>query len=117
MENTQPFVGIDVSSKRLDVDTIPVSQPFSAANTEDGIASLTVHLQALNPQKVVVEATGGYEIPVVTPSTARPACPWSLPTPKACATSPRPSACSPRPISWTPRSWHSCPKATPSARP
>jgi transposase len=64
MENTQPFVGIDVSSKRLDVDTIPAGQPFSAANTEDGIASLTVRLQALNPQKVVVEATGGYEIPV-----------------------------------------------------
>jgi len=64
MENTQPFVGIDVSSKRLDVDTLPVSQPFSEANTDEGIASLTAHLQALNPQKVVVEATGGYEITV-----------------------------------------------------
>jgi transposase len=64
MENTQPFVGIDVSSQRLDVDTQPVSQPFSEANTEDGIASLTAHLQALKPQIVLLEATGGYEIPV-----------------------------------------------------
>jgi transposase len=64
METIQPFVGIDVSSKRLDVDTLPVSQPFSEANTEEGIASLTVHLKALKPQKVLLEATGGYEIPV-----------------------------------------------------
>ena len=40
MENPQPFVGIDVSSQRLDVDTVPVRQPFSELNTEDGIASL-----------------------------------------------------------------------------
>lgn len=64
METPQPFVGIDVSSQRLDVNTVPVSQPFSEANNEDGIASLTAHLQALNPQIVLLEATGGYEIPV-----------------------------------------------------
>jgi len=64
METTQPFVGIDVSSQRLDVDTVPVSQPFSEANNEDGIASLTAHLKALNPQIVLLEATGGYETPV-----------------------------------------------------
>lgn len=64
METPQPFVGIDVSSQRLDVDMVPVSQPFSEPNTEDGIASLTVHLKALKPQIVLLEATGGYEIPV-----------------------------------------------------
>ena len=64
MKNPQPFVGIDVSSQRLDVDTVPVSRPFSEPNSEDGIASLTAHLKALNPQIVLLEATGGYEIPV-----------------------------------------------------
>src|SRR4030043_378958 len=64
METIRPFVGIDVSSQRLDVDTVPLSQPFSEPNNEDGIASLTVHLKALNPQIVLLEATGGYEIPV-----------------------------------------------------
>lgn len=64
MENPQPFVGIDVSSQRLDVDMVPISQPFSKPNTEDGIASLVVRLQALNPQIVLLEATGGYETPV-----------------------------------------------------
>ena len=29
MENPQTFVGIDVSSQQLDVDMLPVSQPFS----------------------------------------------------------------------------------------
>jgi transposase len=64
METPHPFVGIDVSSQRLDVDTVPVSQPFSEPNTDDGIASLMAHLKAINPQIVLLEATGGYEIPV-----------------------------------------------------
>jgi transposase len=64
METTQPFVGIDVSSQRLDVDMMPVRQPFSKPNNDDGIASLTVHLKTLNPQIVLVESTGGYEIPL-----------------------------------------------------
>jgi len=64
MESQRPFVGIDVSSLRLDVDTLPVSQPFSKPHTEEGIASLVLHLKPLNPQIVLLEATGGYEIPV-----------------------------------------------------
>ena len=57
MENPQPFVGIDVSSQRLDVDTVPVSQPFYEPNNEDGIASLVERLKPLNPQIVLLEAT------------------------------------------------------------
>ena len=64
METPQPFVGMDVSAQSLDVDTLPVSQPFSEPNNENGIASLVLRLQALNPQIVLLEATGGHEIPV-----------------------------------------------------
>lgn len=64
MEKPQPFVGIDVSSKLLDVDTLPASCRFSKPNTEDGIASLVSQLKPLNPKIVLLEATGGYEIPV-----------------------------------------------------
>lgn len=64
MESQRPFVGIDISSQRLDVDTLPASQRFSKPNTEEGIASLVLHLQPLNPRIVLLEATGGYEIPV-----------------------------------------------------
>ena len=64
METSQPFVGIDVSSQRLDADTVPLRQSFSEPNNDDGIASLTADLKALNPQIVLLEATGGYEIAV-----------------------------------------------------
>jgi len=64
MESQRPFVGIDVSVQRLDVGTMPASKTFSQPYTEDGIASLVLHLKPLNPQIVLLEATGGYEIPV-----------------------------------------------------
>lgn len=64
MENPRPFVGIDASSKLLDVDMLPASHRFSKSNTESGIASLVSHLLPLNPHIVLLEATGGYEIPV-----------------------------------------------------
>jgi transposase len=64
METPQPFVGIDVSAQRLDVDTLPASDPFSELNTEDGITSLVLRLKALHPKLVLLEATGGHEIPV-----------------------------------------------------
>lgn len=64
MESQRPFVGIDVSAQRLDVDTLPVSQRFFEPHTEEGIASLVPRLQALNPRLVLLEATGGYEVPV-----------------------------------------------------
>ena len=64
MESQRPFVGIDISSLRVDVVTLPASQPFFKPHTEEGIASLVQQLKPLNPQIVLLEATGGYEIPV-----------------------------------------------------
>jgi transposase len=64
MESPQPFVGIDVSAKRLDIAVLPVGTHFTVANTDEGIASLVRRLRELGPQIVVLEATGGYEIPV-----------------------------------------------------
>ena len=64
MKSPQPFVGIDVSAKRLDVAVLPAGTHFTVAHTDEGIASLVRRLQELGPQIVVLEATGGYEIPV-----------------------------------------------------
>ncbi len=64
MESQRPFVGIDVSAKRLDVAVLPVGAHFTVPYTDDGIASLVLRLQDLTPQIVLLEATGGYEIPV-----------------------------------------------------
>lgn len=55
------FVGIDVSKKRLDVDAYPVSQAAQFPNDEAGHIQLCAALQALQPQRIIVEATGGLE--------------------------------------------------------
>jgi len=64
LEPQRPFVGIDVSAEHLDVGTMPAGQHFSQPYTRDGVSALVLHLQALNPQIVLLEATGGYEIAV-----------------------------------------------------
>lgn len=55
------FVGIDVSKATLDVDCLPVSQPQQFANDAQGIAALTALLKGRNAERIVLEATGGYE--------------------------------------------------------
>ena len=57
METPQPFVGIDVSSQRLDVDSLPASHHFSEPNTEDGIASLVLRLRKLTPRPSLLHHT------------------------------------------------------------
>jgi transposase len=67
-----PFVGIDVSKARLDLairqpkpDRLPTIEDSSASNDEKGIAELVARLQRLHPTLVVLEATGGYQLPLV----------------------------------------------------
>jgi len=55
------FVGIDISKKRLDVAVTPGEQTFICPNTETGIRKLVCRLKELNPQIILLEATGGYE--------------------------------------------------------
>lgn len=59
------FVGIDISKDSLDVHVRPTSRAFRVANDEAGIAALLPQLRELGPAAIVLEATGGYEIPVV----------------------------------------------------
>jgi transposase len=55
------FVGIDVSSEKLDVALYPVEKHWVITNNEVGINSLLEHLKALTIKAVVLEATGGLE--------------------------------------------------------
>lgn len=55
------FVGIDVSKKSLDISSTLSSKVWQQPNTPAGWARLTAELQQLEPQRVVLEATGGYE--------------------------------------------------------
>ena len=59
------FVGIDISKSRLDVAIIPGDQSFTCPNNEAGIQKLVRRLQRLNPQTILLEATGGYEFLIV----------------------------------------------------
>lgn len=62
-------VGIDVSKDRLDVALRPSGEVFAVERAAAGLDSLVSRLQALAPQIVALEATGGFET-VVTAALA-----------------------------------------------
>jgi len=62
MDHKQVFVGIDVSKKHLDVSIRPGDDFFRVSNDDLGIADLVQRLVDLNPQLILLEASGGYEI-------------------------------------------------------
>lgn len=63
MERT--YVGIDVSKNTLDLQTLPPTKALQITNDADGFRTVRDHLKAFNVALIVVEATGGYEVPLV----------------------------------------------------
>jgi transposase len=61
MEEQKVFVGIDVSKERLDVALRPHAEELSAANNRLGIAKIVRRLSKIQPDCIVVEASGGFE--------------------------------------------------------
>ncbi len=59
------FVGIDVAAAHLDVSVFPGGETWTVTNEGAPMAELVTRLVALRPTLVVLEATGGIEIPVV----------------------------------------------------
>src|SRR4051812_42720859 len=66
MENTENFVGIDVSKDRLDVHLRPSGQSLAIARDGEALAGLVERLRRLAPALIVMEATGGYETVVAS---------------------------------------------------
>src|SRR5215211_6478563 len=62
---TSSYVGIDVSKDRLDVAVLGEKQERQVCNTQAGIAKLVQWMLELQPELIVVEATGGYQRAVV----------------------------------------------------
>jgi transposase len=58
-------IGIDVAKAVLDVAVRPSGEERHLANDAAGITEIVGWLKTLNPQVIVVEATGGYEAPLV----------------------------------------------------
>ncbi len=55
-------MGIDVSKASLDVAAEPTHVRWHVANDSMGIQQLVERLRQLQPQRIVLEATGGYEL-------------------------------------------------------
>jgi transposase len=63
MSKTGVFVGIDVSKAQLDVGVRGAEESWSVPNTQAGIEELAERIRGLTPDLIVLEATGGFEIP------------------------------------------------------
>ena len=63
--STATYAGIDVAKAHLDLAVRPTGVTAQFANSAAGIAALLAHLQATPPALIVLEATGGLEVPVV----------------------------------------------------
>jgi transposase len=55
------YVGIDVAEDRLDVHIRPLAKIVAVANDEEGMEQLLEILSPLHIERVVLEASGGYE--------------------------------------------------------
>ena len=64
MDQESVYAGIDVAKDRLDVALRPSGAARTVAHGTAGIRDLVPELQALGPSVVVVESTGGLELPL-----------------------------------------------------
>jgi len=58
------YIGIDVSKDRLDLAWRPTGERWTAPNTERGIRAICRRLRTPAPTLIVLEATGGLELPL-----------------------------------------------------
>jgi transposase len=65
VSHKETFIGIDVCKKQLDVVALPEYKHKVYANKGEGISQLTSFLKSLSPALIVLEATGGFEMPCV----------------------------------------------------
>ena len=65
MEEETRFVGIDISKAQVDVAVRPTGQRWVVSYDEAGVQQLVSELVDLGPALVLLEATGGLELPLV----------------------------------------------------
>ena len=65
MEQEAIYAGVDVSKARMDVAVRPADDGWTVSNDDAGIRKLVSRLKTLKPAMVVLEATGGLELPLV----------------------------------------------------
>ena len=65
MEQESTFVGIDVAKAQVDVAVRPTDQRWAISYDESGVRELVSRLKTLEPALVLLEASGGLELPLV----------------------------------------------------
>jgi len=63
--SSKVYVGIDVSKDKLDIAVLGESTEKQVDNSREGIEKLVQWMQEIQPELIVVEATGGYQRSVV----------------------------------------------------
>ena len=66
MKQEKTYVGIDVAKARVDVATRPGGDVWSVGYDEQAVSELVSSLLAVEPTMVLLEATGGLEVPLVS---------------------------------------------------
>jgi transposase len=62
VEEEKSYVGIDVSAEQLDLAVNPTGQTGQYPNSKNGIAKLVTKMKTIQPQLIIMEATGGWEL-------------------------------------------------------
>ena len=65
MEQEATYVGIDVAKAQVDVAIRPTDDRWEVSHGEAGIRQLVSQLKTLEPAMVLLEASGGLELPLV----------------------------------------------------
>ena len=65
MEQEATYVGVDVAKAQLDVAVRPSGDKWDVSHDEAGVRQLASRLKALEPVMVLLEASGGLELPLV----------------------------------------------------
>ena len=65
MERKETYVGIDVAKAGMDIAACPTDESWAISNDEAGIRRLVSRLKTLEPDLVLLEASGGLELPIV----------------------------------------------------
>ena len=65
MEQEATYVGIDVAKAQVDVAVRPTDERWEVSHDDAGIRQLISKLKTLEPVMVLLEASGGLELPLV----------------------------------------------------
>ena len=65
MEQEATYVGVDVAKAQLDVSVRPSGEKWDVSRDEAGVRQLVSRLKTLEPVMVLMEASGGLELPLV----------------------------------------------------